>query len=140
MSPSPEFHALPLDDTLARARAKPAKSNTGPVAMEYYLAATAAREATARKELATKAAVTVGVLFDHKKDPRPPGTNEVVYDGAEVRITLKVATPSEKLDVTAFIAGLHKAEVKPALIARLLKRCTAPTAAAHTFTSALVHG
>jgi hypothetical protein len=115
-----------------------AKSNSEPIAMEYHLALKAAREGIARKELAYKAAVTAGVLPDHKKAPRAPGTIEVVYDGATVCIVLKVSTPSEKLDLPAFIEGLRLAEVKPALIYRLLKKHTAPNAAPHTFTSSLV--
>jgi hypothetical protein len=69
---------MPLDDTRRNISVKDS------AALEYHLAATAVRTETARKEKAVKAAIAVGVLFDHKRDPRKPGYEGVVYAGTAV--------------------------------------------------------
>jgi hypothetical protein len=116
---------MPLDNTSAR----PPVVTQPAVAMRYHLARTAATVAASENKKATSAAVKSGVIFDHKAHPEPAGTEREVYDDGEVRITLKVAEPSQKLDEAAFLA------VK---LQRLVDKHTHDTAASHTFSSSLV--
>lgn len=133
---------MPLD---GRARvpkskpgAKPKPNAKALAAMEYHLASTLARDAAARKKAAHKHAVSAAVLPDHENHPREPGTSEVCYDDGKIRIVLMVAEPIEKLDAAPLIEDLVKAGVKPAMLARLVKKHTYGTAPAHVFTSSLV--
>jgi hypothetical protein len=126
---------MPLDNTSARPPivTKPA------VAMRYHLARTAATVAASENKKATSAAVKSGVIFDHKAHPEPAGTEREVYDDGEVRITLKVSEPSQKLDEAAFLAALGPMFKIPAVkLQRLVDKHTHDTAASHTFSSSLV--
>lgn len=114
------------------------KLNTEPVAWEYHVSALLVRQANARMEKAQKAAVKAGVMFDHEKEPRVPGTNEMVFAGEVVQIDLKVTTPRTKLDTDALFADLEKAGVRRALIDKLVDRHTHDNRAPHSFTSSLM--
>jgi hypothetical protein len=138
---------MPLDDTLARKpapkpqrkpAAKPKPNAKAQAALEYHVAATLARDAAARKKAAHKAAVSAAVLPDHETNPREPGTSEVCYDDGKIRIVLTVAEPIEKLDTAPFVDALVRAGMKPAVLARLVKRHTRTTAAAHVFSSSVL--
>ena len=136
---------MPLDDTGTRkppSKRRPApkpKANAKALAaLEYHLAATLARDAAARKKAAHKAAVSSAVLPDHETNPREPGTSEVCYDDGKIRIVLTVAEPIEKLDTQPFVDALVKAGMKPAVLAKLVKKHTYSTAAAHIYTSSIL--
>lgn len=123
---------MPLDDT------KRAATKTE-VAKRYHDSRTASTSAEREKTDATAAAVKIGVLFDHKEHPEPPGTSRQVYDDGTVRIMLRVVEPIEKLDGPAFLAALIAAMPKQAAtIKRLLTKHTTKLPAAHAFTSSLV--
>jgi hypothetical protein len=62
-------------------------------ALEYHIASQLNREAEARKKKAIAAAVKSGVLFDHLKEPMPAGTNQVIYSGNSVEISVAVGQP-----------------------------------------------
>jgi hypothetical protein len=114
------------------------KLNTEPVAWEYHAASVLLRAADARKELAHRNAVKAGVLPDHKKDPRPAGTHEVIHDGDVVRIDLAVTTPATRLDTVPLWAAIEKAGIKRAALDKLIAKHTLTNAAPHKFTSSLV--
>lgn len=113
-------------------------SNTEPVAWEYHVASHLARLAESRKKKAHAAAVAQGLIFDHEKEPAPPGTSEVVYQGEVVEIALAVSNGADKLDVANFIAELREAGVSRKLLDSAMALHTAPSKAPHKFTSALV--
>ncbi len=127
---------MPLDDTMRQFPASRTKARDA-AALAYYQAGVTKRRALSDANMATKDAIKAGVMFDHVKYPREPGTDCVVYDG-DVRIALKVGEQGEKLDVPAFIASLVAEGVKPSLIKRLASKHTYPTAAPHIFTASLV--
>lgn len=111
---------------------------TEPLAWKVFVAKLLVKRAAAREKVAIKAAIHGGVMFDHHEDPRPIGTNTVVYDGDVVRIDLQVGTPGTRLDVEALIPALVKAGLRLEKVNELLNRCTVENAAPHTFTASLV--
>jgi hypothetical protein len=114
------------------------KRNTEPAAWEYHVASHLLRLADARKKKAQAAAIKVGVMFDHEKQPRPIGSESVVYAGDVVDISVSVTTPATKFDLSAFCADLEKSGVKLLLINRLANKHTSENRAPHKFTSSLV--
>jgi hypothetical protein len=128
---------MPLDSTGTTHRATRAISAKDTCALTYHIAAQAKRTATADKDKATREAIKLGVLFDHERNPREPGTECVVYRGAAVTISLKVGQPGDALDVESFLESLA-AYLKPGVIKRLVARHRSATAAPHTFSSSLV--
>lgn len=112
--------------------------STEPLAWEFYTAKLLETAAAARTRKAIKAAIKGGVLFDHKDDPRPIGTNAVIYDGDVIRIDLEVGTPGTKLDVDALIPALVKAGLRLDRVNELINRHTVENAAPHKFTASLV--
>jgi hypothetical protein len=116
----------------------PTKRNTEPLAWEYHVASVLLRLAEARKKKALAATIKGGVLFDHEKLPKAPGTNEVVYSGNIVEISVAVTTASASLDTDGFVDALEKTGVKRAVLDRLLGVHTTANRAPHKFTSALV--
>ena len=127
---------MPLDSTGTTHRATRAVSAKDTCALTYHLAAVQKRTATADKDKATREAIRLGVLFDHEKHPREPGTECVVYRGSAVTISLKVGNPGDALDVESFLDDLA-AYLKPAVIRRLVARHRSATAAPHSFVSTL---
>lgn len=113
------------------------KLNTEGTAWEYHVSSHLLRIAEARKTAAVKAAVKLGVMFDHAKDPMPVGTNALVYAGDVVEISVSVSTAAEKLDATELGVALVKNGVKLALVERLFRQCTHANRAPHKFVSSL---
>ena len=118
----------------------PSGRNTEQVAWEMHVASHLARLAEGRKEAAYKAAVTSGVIFDHKAEPKCAGTNESVYNGDVVQIGVSVRKGRAVLDSSRFIDDLLNAGVDRALVGKLVDKHTKSTAAAHVFTTSLVTG
>ena len=112
-------------------------ANTDPIAYEYHVASQLERIAKKRKENAEKACIRADVLFDSEKKPRKAGTNETIYTGVDVAITLAVNNPSERLDPKIFIDELIEAGVDAELINRAKEVATKLTRAPHKFTSTL---
>ena len=113
-------------------------NNREPVAWEVLTSCLLVQLGERRKTAAIKAAITAGVMFDHKKTPRAAETDKLVYDGDVVRIDLHVGTGSAGIDHDAFVAGLLKGGVKLALIDRLHRECATKTADPHKFTPSIV--
>lgn len=112
--------------------------STEPLAWEFFTAKLLETVAAARTKKAIKAAIKGGVLFDHKDDPRPIGTNAVIYDGDVIRINLAVGTPGTRVDIDALIPALVKAGLKLETVNKLVNRCTVENAAPHKFSASLV--
>jgi hypothetical protein len=94
-----------------------------------------------QRDLARRACVAAGVLFDHTKEPLPVGTaNHTVWDGDVVKITVAVTEPPAKFDRDGFIAELlanKGKQITPALINRLVARHTGAHPPPHRFSSSL---
>lgn len=114
------------------------KKNTEAVAWEYHVASQLVCAADARKEKAHKAAVKLGVMFDHKAKPMPVGTDTLVYGGDVVEISVKVTTAGTRLDVVTLGVDLVKAGIPLSKLEKLLIKHTVSNAAPHKFTSSLV--
>lgn len=111
----------------------------GEAAWEYHVASALLRLAENRRTAAIKAAIKLGVMFDHKKEPLPAGSNRVVYQGPIVEIAVAVADGGRAgLFVDGFVADLVKAKVDPKLVERLRLKNRTETAPSHSFTSSLV--
>lgn len=111
----------------------------GIAAWEYHVASALLRLAEKRRDAAIRAAIKVGVMFDHSAKPLPAGSSRVVYRGPIVEIAVAVADGGRiGLMVDNFVADLVKAKVDPKLIERLRRRHRTETAPAHSFTSSLV--
>lgn len=115
-----------------------ANKATEPLAWEVFAAKLLEKAAAARTTRAIKAAVKGGVMFDHKEDPRPIGTNTVIYDGDVIRIDLEVGTPGTRLDIDALIPALVKAGLRLDRVNELVNRWTIENAAPHKFTASIV--
>ena len=115
-----------------------ANKTTEGLAWEFFTAKLLETRAKARTKKAIKAAIKGRVLFDHEEEPKPIGTNTVVYEGDVVRIDLEVGTPGTRLDVDALIPALVKAGLKLDKVNELVNRCTVENAAPHKFTASLV--
>ena len=113
---------------------------TEPLAWEYFTAKLLESVAVARTRKAVRAAIKGGVLFDHKEDPRPIGTNAVIYDGDVIRIDLEVGTPGTKLDIDGLIPALVKAGIRLERVNELINRHTVENAAPHKFVASLATG
>lgn len=113
------------------------KSNQEPTAWEYFVATHLARLAEARKRRAQAAAVKAGVLFDPEKEPRPIGTNALVYAGDVVEIAVAVATPGTRLDQEGLVKDLEKAGLALPRINKIINANTLENRAPHKFSSTL---
>jgi hypothetical protein len=114
-------------------------ANREPVAWEYHVASHLVRVAEARKSLAVREAIAAEVMFDPAKQPMAVGTsNALIYAGDVVEIAVSVTTALTRVNVDAFIAGLIKAKVSPALCERLRGQCTVANRAPHKFSSGFV--
>jgi len=114
------------------------KKNTEAAAWDYHVASQLLRAAEARREKAHKACVTLGVMFDHKKNPDPVGTDRLVYPGDVVEISVKVTTATTKLDAVELGVRLVKAGLSIKIVEKLYRECTVENDAPHKFTTSLV--
>lgn len=88
-----------------------------------------------RRDEAKRAAIACGVLPDYVAEPYPVGTNETVFAGKSVTITLKVAAQALRVDVPGLLGDLEKCGVKPAVLKRLMKKHGNEGTGAHIFTA-----
>lgn len=115
------------------------KTNMDPIAWELFIAQHLCRISDARKKKAVQAAQDAGIIFDPATAPRPAGTNAVIFQSDAVQVTVKVATPVEKIDHVAWVAALlHHRPTLAKLAAVLTKNHTVVARAAHTFAASLV--
>jgi hypothetical protein len=67
-----------------------ARTNKGKAAAELHIAGHMFARAKLRLDAAKEAAVESGVLFDHRSEPREPGTHEIVYDDGTTTVWVTV--------------------------------------------------
>ena len=118
-----------------------ALSNTESLAWDYHIAAKVEAYGKGAKDKARKEAIKAGVMFDHEKEPLPPGADKVVYEGKNVVINVKVKEPSTTFDHKKFEYEFNKANLvsgtnREAFDA-LFAKCFKQSRPAHTFTSDL---
>jgi hypothetical protein len=83
------------------------KSNTAPSAWELFIANHLYTMASARRKKAREQAILTGVLFDHEKEPREPGTDEIVYEDEHVVVTLTVNNPATRINSEMLLTYLE---------------------------------
>lgn len=126
---------LPLDDTLRRTRAKPAKALRAAAAKEVADAHKARRDADKRWDNAIDGGIKTGALPDYRSNPEPVGTNRVVYADAAVQLSLSVIAPIVGIEAVGLMAYLAKWKVEPKLLARAAKKFRTETRPAHKVTA-----
>lgn len=112
-------------------------SNQGPVAGEYFIASHLYKRAEARRKQAEKRAVQAGVLIDKEKDPRPPGTSEVLYNDSFMNISLQVSNAVVEVDTGLLIQELRRLRVSQAKIDEALEAAKKERRPQHRFTAAI---
>lgn len=112
--------------------------NKAPVAWEYFVSNHLMTRARARFEAARKQAVQAGVIFDHEKFPREPGTIETVFTGEHVSVLLTVNNPATRIDADKLCAYLIEKGVKPKLVEAAYTHATEKSRPAHVFRVALL--
>jgi hypothetical protein len=116
-----------------------AKSNTGAVALQYWLYNWLSKQVDGKLRTVTKEAIRTGVIFDHKEEPLPGGTVKQVYSDDMVAISVSVNQPtsSVKWDRVrqALVDGGYIGEHD---LGDIVHRHTVKNAAAHKFSSVLI--
>lgn len=131
-----------IGETIAKMPRNTSKNaNKAPIAWEYLWSSHIYSMARARKERAERDAIKNGVIFDKAKSTREASSMaEEVYDDGIVRITVKVKTPSSRLDPDLFVAHLRKAGVSMAKIQAAREASTVLNRPAHEFSATLITG
>ena len=114
------------------------KSNRGPIAWKYFIAWQVCARAKARLEEAKKEAIQSGVIFDHEKHPRDPGTNEQVYADEFVAVWLTVRNPATRVNADKMAEYLIAKGVDAKLIADAYAEATSKSRPAHEFRVSLI--
>ena len=120
----------------------PRSGNNGEsYAWDYFIATKIEKFGKAKKEAAQKAAIKNGVMFDHEKSPRPPGTDEAIYSGDVVSIRCAVKNAASKVDVTKLRQLLiSRGLVSGSTLDALIEQVTTKNREPHTFTCELHTG
>ena len=108
------------------------KSNTAPSAWELFIANHLYTMASARRKKAREQAILTGVLFDHEKEPREPGTDEIVYEDEHVVVFLTVNNPSTRINPDMLLTYLVD-KVDASVLEAATKYATFQTRPAHEF-------
>jgi len=116
------------------------KSNTEAAAWEYFIASHLYKRATDRRKEAVALAVDAGVFFDsdNAEMQREPGTQEIVYQGDLVSVTLSVAKPRVILDQKLLVDELVRRGVRKDVIAAAIDRASRDAKPGHQFTASLL--
>jgi hypothetical protein len=118
---------------------KPAmKSNTSPIAWEFFVVDHLKKMIAARAKEAQRAAITAGVIFDNEKFPKESGTNETVYSDEFVSVHLTVNQSGTKVNTNKLLAYLAANKVDEALLQRAIDSATEATKPAHRFAPSLI--
>lgn len=118
----------------------PSTNNTESYAWDYYIANKIEAYGKKAKDVARKMAIKNGVMFDHEKEPREPGTEADVYNGDVIRISLTVKEPNKTFDHKAFLSCME--EILPpdkhAVLQTFYLGAFKTSRPAHTFTATLL--
>lgn len=112
--------------------------NEEPIAYELWLASQLSTLADKRKALAQTVAAREGVINDKEKDPKPPGTREVIYNGDVVSIALEVRQPATRVDADRMIDFLIQKGISSKLLFEAKDYATVQNRASHVFSPMLI--
>lgn len=112
--------------------------NKSPVAWEYFVSSHLVTLANARFDVAKRAAISVGVIFDHEKFPREPGTNEPIFHGEHVAVWLTVRNASTRVNPDVMVEYLSSHGVSQSLLDEAYQAASKPTKPPHIFKASLV--
>lgn len=112
--------------------------NREPIAWELWVAHHLASYADKRKRVAEAAAIKAGVIFDKEKDPKPAGTDAVIYNGEVVSISVLVRQPTTRVDVDKLMAVLKARGVKQKILDEGVEQATVTNRPAHVFNAKLI--
>ena len=91
-----------------------------------------------RKDAAEKMAIVNGVIFDKDTEPKPAGTQEVVFSGEVVHVNVAVRAGAARVDHKMLVMNLLRLGVKQSVIDEAVAKATVINKSAHVFTSMLV--
>jgi hypothetical protein len=114
------------------------ENNREHYAVEYHIASELAKYADARKKTAASEAVKAGVLIDPIKEPRNPGTNEVLFQGENVQVQLSVKNATTNYDIDAIRSSLVSQGVDTLVIDNAFIDGTRQNRAPHSFKTILL--
>jgi len=114
------------------------KSNSGEVALQLWLWRFVKRMVNGMEADATKEAIRAGVLFDHKANPLPEGTQKQTYTSDVVDISVMVKRASQMLNQDVLKANLRKLKLTQEQIDNAFDTSMEYKAAPHEFSVVLV--
>jgi hypothetical protein len=114
------------------------QSNLAPIAWEYYAAQHLKALASGRFKQACSLAIRSKIIFDHERYPKPPGTNDLIYNGDQIGIWVEVRSPGMRVDVDKLLAYLEaQGNVPREVLDKARIEATLPNKAAHVFRSSI---
>lgn len=113
-------------------------NNLEPLAWDLFVAKHLFSLAEKRKDSAEWAAVKAGLIIDKEKNPKPPGTREVIYNGDIVSISLEVRSGSMRVNAKIMREYLISKSVSQKLIDEAEAAASTATRPAHVFTPILI--
>jgi hypothetical protein len=114
------------------------KSNTGDIALQYWLATVVSRFANNLMKKATKDAIKAGVIFDHKRDPLGPNIHRQLYNSDVVTISIETRNEGTRVDTETLRKELTKRGVKDGVLDAAWAAAIKKSAAPHFFSATLV--
>lgn len=121
-----------IGTTTSTRPAKVVKRNTAVIAWEFFIAKHLHTMASARRKKATEEAIAAGIIFDHEKHPREPGTDEIVYEDDYLSVFVTVSKPSVRINPDMLIKYLDT-RIDTKLLDAAVKHATFETRPAHEF-------
>lgn len=118
----------------------PTKRNTDSLAWELYRATELERYAKQRKDAAAKACIDAGLMFDHKENPLPAGTEQTIYDGEIVQITVKVNNAAPRFNSSKLKAEMIRNKISSEIADKVYQACLVDGSPAHTFRAVPIVG
>jgi len=116
-----------------------AASNTGAVALRYWLWNRVDGFVKAKCRAIDKEALSAGVLFDHKDNPQAPGTDLEFYRDDHVSIRVEVRTATTRLNINRLkLLLVQSGCISATALDELIDEATTTNAPPHFFRSSLV--
>ena len=107
--------------------------NTEKAAYEFHIAKLLSKYASKRLEEATKQAITAGVIFDHKKEPRQKVSTETLYEGDYITVFLNMKSGRTIIDTAKFERNLLLNGVSTTVINKSKEDAVKQTNHSHEF-------
>jgi len=112
------------------------KRNTDSLAWELYVATELASSAEARKKSAAQACIEAGLMFDHKEHPLPAGTEQTIYSGEIVQITVRVNNAAPRFNSAKLKAEMLRHKISSETADKIYQACLIDGTPAHVFRAA----